>query len=225
MSSTSITQTLVTRKDRALAICAMADTIEKVDAEHWIVRSQSNPANAYHVTLLDPAHPERASCECPDNGYGHTCKHILAAGISLAAERKARALAEQHKIGLAEVASRIEADLLHGLPSSDLSTRLLIILHATNRLIAAHCAPAQEITLIVRYRTYGGRTPTTHGEGEITAIIEDGREREPKSNNLNRALSWLMGKGYIPMPDGRKWIDPPGLIRRRRETFVASTTG
>ena len=66
------------RKVRALAIVAQADTIERIDARNYRVKSQSGNG-WYHVRKEGG----EWKCECPDFGNrGVVCKHIFAVNYS-----------------------------------------------------------------------------------------------------------------------------------------------
>jgi len=204
------------RKSKALAIAETPETVTRLASGTWEVRSQSNADTKYLVTRdLD-------QCTCVDfirskgQNFLHDvipCKHIGAIAITVLAQQHAHKLAEQHGLGLAQIAARITADLCRPLPA-DLRQKLAIL-----RLAAESLAQQPEqIQLIVQFHTSGGATsPILDGDGELVEIVENGERRTPKTPSHRDAVAWLEGRGF--QPEARTWIEPAGAIRRRKETY------
>ena len=74
------------------------------------------------------------------------------------------------------------------------------------------------IVLIVKHATSGGADLSHADTGEIEQVILDGKGRQPKSQDFAAACFWLQDQGY--KPQSFQWIDPTGLVRRRRCTYV-----
>ena len=71
---------------RELAGRALADAVEIVHVNGaWLVPSQSDPDVVYRVTSEDG----ELRCTCEDfRGRGGICKHMIAAGVAAARERR-----------------------------------------------------------------------------------------------------------------------------------------
>jgi len=206
------------RKAKALAIAETPETVTRLASGTWEVRSQSNASITYLVTAaLD-------QCTCTDfirsQNQNHLrardvipCKHLGAVAVTILAQQHAHKLAEQHGLGLAQLAARITADLCRPLPA-DLGQKLAIL-----RLAAESLAQQPEtIELLVRFHTSGGATsPILDGDGELVEIVENGERRTPKTPSHRDAVAWLEGRGF--QPEARTWIEPAGAIRRRKETY------
>ena len=84
----------------------------------------------------------------------------------------------------------------------------------------------QTVTLIVEYRTTGGRVlPRALDDGTIVEVREDGVKRAPRSADLSRAIRWLMDHHYEPVE--HRWISKagPGLRRKRHVYQKADAQG
>ena len=73
----------------------------------------------------------------------------------------------------------------------------------------------ETIALIVRHQGGYGFEKHTH----LVEVILDGVAREPKTDDLNIAIFWLMRHNYEPQRF--TWLDRPGLLSRlRRQVYT-----
>jgi len=73
----------------------------------------------------------------------------------------------------------------------------------------------KEIALIVRYET--GSHILRHSK--LVEVIEDGKRRAPKTDNLDIAIMWLMKNNY--QVQDFTWLDRTGLLsRHRRQVYT-----
>jgi hypothetical protein len=130
MDRTSISQSDQRRKAKALQI-AVEDRISPEDFTPHVYRIHSQTTLGVEYLVDLPA----SRCECQDNRRGHQCKHLLAAHIYELAEKAAIELARKKNVTLIELESRLLNDLCQGVFDFNLSQKLTVLLHGTQRLI------------------------------------------------------------------------------------------
>ena len=206
-----------------------------LDGANYLVASESDPTQTYHASL------EPAACDCQDaRRRGATCKHLRAAAMATAAISRARSLAKEKGLFLAQLESRVTADLLAGAPTRLLADGLSAILvgaqlaQEMDSLAAAEAAAdvhdgestvpyrPERIDLVIRYRTTGAAiAPGTLDAGELVEVREEGFARAPKTADPLVAIRALQRLGY--QPQGCRWLDPAGYLRRRISNFALAT--
>lgn len=208
-----------------------------LDGANYLVASESDPTQTYHVSL------EPAACDCQDaRRRGPGCKHLRAAAMATAAISRAHSLAEEKGLPLAQLESRVAADLLAGVPTRLLADGLAVLLvgaqlaQEMDSLAAAEAAAdvhdgesasaapyrPERIDLVIRYRTTGAAiAPGTLDAGELVEVREEGFARAPKTADPLVAIRALQRLGY--QPQGCRWLDPAGYLRRRISSFALAT--
>ena len=86
-----------------------------------------------------------------------------------------------------------------------------------DRLSGQEDARPIEIALVVEFRTSGGRVVPYTDEGKLVKVIEDGKERAPKTSDMRPVYEWLLAHGYEPVIF--RWLDRAGYIRRRKQVY------
>ena len=129
MDSRSIAQAEQRRK-RALKIAEDDHVRRDGRPNRFFVRSQTTDQEY----IVDAKYH---TCECFDSHRGnpHRCKHQLAAQIFVLAEQAAVDLAKKKNMTLSQIESRLLNDLSAGIPSRVTAQKLVILLHATQRLL------------------------------------------------------------------------------------------
>ena len=65
----------------------------------------------------------------------------------------------------------------------------------------------------------GGAAKVTHiYEETLITVVEDGTKRPATSNDVNKAIAWLVSKGYKPTAQPR-FLGKASTIREREYTF------
>lgn len=212
------------RKERGLLIAAKYNgvTVADLNRQHltYHVQSQSNQ-DTHYIVRLSPIHGHAGAgtCTCYDHAHGgHRCKHQFAAATWQVSLNFAPDLAAMHNLTLEE----LEEKLIDQLAKSN-STRLTIMLHATQHLLSIKSQTVvvlpNHISLIIRYRTSGGRLmPHTLDAGELLTVERDGVQQAAQNSDPNVAYAWLIAHDY--QVAGRKWIDAAGYLRRRKSTYT-----
>ncbi len=74
------------------------------------------------------------------------------------------------------------------------------------------------IQLITKCVT-GGAAKVTHiYEETLISVVEDGAKRRATNGNVNKAIAWLVSKGYKPAAQPR-FLGKAATIREREYTF------
>jgi len=208
-----------------------------LNGANYLVASESDPTQTYHVSL------EPVACDCRDaQRRGAACKHLRAAAMATAAISRARSLAEEKGLSLAQLESRVATDLLAGVPTRLLAEAITVVLvgaqlaQEMDSLAAAQMAAdvhdcesasaapyrPERIDLVIRYRTTGAAiAPGTLDAGELVEVHEEGFARAPKTADPLVAIRALQRLGY--QPQGHKWLDAAGYLRRRISSFALAT--
>lgn len=218
------------RTQRALAILLdHAITIGNWGPGSYIVHSQEDLSKTYNVKVGTGPTTDPPRCDCRDRS--NYCKHLRACLMAEAAMERARELAAKYDITIHELDARITRDLCAGVPAR-LADALTIILIGAQLAQLEHDSAAaeaaanardgtpfkpQKIELVIRFRTAGARDNPTIADGELVSVVEDGQQRKPRHTNADRALAQLQAAGYAAA--GHKWMDPAGLVRRRRSIY------
>jgi len=139
MNASTIAQKNADRKLRALQIAADDHVTRNGQPHQFNVRSQNGHGN--YLAATPEIFPPAGKCGCRDHldfarHHQILCKHVQAAIIFEKAEAYAAFLVEKHQITFSQLEDHLLADLSYGAPEP-MATKLMILLHATRRLIAA----------------------------------------------------------------------------------------
>ena len=74
------------------------------------------------------------------------------------------------------------------------------------------------ISLITRCVTSGAAVMPHIYEETLVTVVEDGNKRPATSNNVNKAIAWLISKGYAQAAKPR-FLGKAATIREREYTF------
>ncbi len=74
------------------------------------------------------------------------------------------------------------------------------------------------ITLITKCVTGGSATLTHIYEETLISVVEDGNKRPATNGDINKAIAWLVGKGYTQVAKPR-FLGRASTIREREYTF------
>lgn len=216
-----------TRKERGLKIASEYDGVIVIKSHKtYSVASQSDPHQRYTVKL-DPAHGHLATgtCTCYDHKHGHKCKHQYAAAAWQLALNHVPILAHERGMTLQQYEDQLLIDLCADMPDLH-STRLAIVLHATQQLLAEEMREEARrlslpdtVTLVIRYRTSGARhNPRAFDGGELLIVERDDISMAAVTQDPNVAYTWLLENGY--QATSHQWIEGAGYMRRRRSTYT-----